>query len=129
MTKVTVIIYDNDEALIERYQTELSHTGFDISTRVARDLHSFLGFIREYRPHLVLMSSRIAGLGEVLLGLRQNHPIPAPLILIGEQEREEDFRLSIQNGAYDYIAIKNIYRLSNSSGNAIRYQLLKSEQR
>lgn len=129
MTKVTVIIYESDEALIERYETELNHTGFDITTRVARDLHSFLGFIRELKPHLVLMSSRIAGLGEVLLGLRQNHPIPAPLIIIGELEREEDFRLSIQNGAYDYIAVENIYRLSNSSGNAIRYQLLNSSQR
>ena len=42
MTKVTVIIYESDEALIERYITELSHTSFEINTRVARDLHSFL---------------------------------------------------------------------------------------
>lgn len=126
MTKVTVIIYESDEALIERYITELSHTGFDIITRVARDLHSFLDFIREFKPQLVLMSSRIAGLGEVLLGLRQNHPIPAPLILIGELEQEEDFRLSIKNGAYDYVSLEKIYRLSNSSSNAIDYHLLKS---
>lgn len=129
MTKVTVIIYESDESLIERYITELGHTSFDIITRIARDLHSFLDFIREFKPQLVLMSSRIAGFGEVLLGLRQNHPIPAPLILIGEIEREEDFRLSIQNGAYDYVSVEKIYRLSNSSSNAIRYQLLESAQR
>jgi hypothetical protein len=78
---------------------------------------------------MVLMSCRIAGLGEVLLGLRQNHPIPAPLILIGELEREEDFRLSIQNGAYDYVSVEKIYRLSNSSRNAVQYHLLERTQR
>jgi DNA-binding response OmpR family regulator len=129
MTKVTVIIYESNESLIERYITELKHTSFDITTMIARNLHSFLDFIREFKPQLVLMSSRIAGLGEVLLGLRQNHPIAAPLILIGEQEREEDFRLSIQNGAYDYVSLEKIYRLSNSSSNAIRYYLLESAQR
>jgi DNA-binding response OmpR family regulator len=129
MQKITVVIYESDEALIEKYITELKHTGFDIVTRVARDLHSFLDFIREFKPQLVLMSCRIAGLGEVLLGLRQNHPIPAPLILIGELEREEDFRLSIQNGAYDYVSVEKIYRLSNSSRNAVQYHLLERTQR
>lgn len=129
MQKITVVIYESDEALIEKYITELKHTGFDIVTRVARDLHSFLDFIREFKPQLVLMSCRIAGLGEVLLGLRQNHPIPAPLILIGELEREEDFRLSIQNGAYDYVSVEKIYRLSNSTRNAVQYHLLERTQR
>ncbi|HEX3019138.1 MAG TPA: hypothetical protein VHP36_02505 [Chitinispirillaceae bacterium] len=125
MIKVNVIIYESDQFLIEEFLTELRDTRYDIKVKIARNLQSFLLFLKECYPELILMDSRIAGLGEVLLGLRQNHPMEAPLILIGELEREEDFRISIQNGAYDYVAVQNIYRLVNSAKNAIEYQLLK----
>lgn len=127
MIKVAVIIYETDESLIDKYITELKHIPFNFEINIARSIHSFLDYLKNGDPYLVLMSSRISGFGEVLLGLRQKHPISAPLIIIGELEREQDFRVSTKNGAYDYIALENIYRLTNSAKNAIEYELIRKK--
>lgn len=128
MDKVAVIIYESREPMIDKISTQLKHTNFNLDITTARNLRVFLDLINSHNPYLIVMNSSIAGLGEVLLGLREKHPLHAPLILIGELEREEDFRLSIQNGAFDYISVQNIYRLANSATNAIRYELLKREK-
>lgn len=127
MKEVTVLIYETDQKLIDMYITELKHTSYNFVVNIVPDLQSFFDNLKKVKPHLVLLSARISGLGEILLGLHHEHNITMPLILIGEREREQDFRVSIRNGAYDYISLENSYRLTNSARNALELEILKRE--
>lgn len=119
MRTATLLIYETDSAQIEKYENALSQLQLRFKIKIVQTLRSFLEELTDFNPQVILLQSTMQGLGEILLGLRQNHKIKAPIILIGELERESDFTAAIQSGAFDYIANQSIYRLANSVKNAI----------
>lgn len=119
MRTATLLIYETDSAQIEKYENALSQLQLRFKIKIVQTLRSFLEELTDFNPQVILLQSTMQGLGEILLGLRQNHKIKASIILIGELERESDFTAAIQSGAFDYIANQSIYRLANSVKNAI----------
>ena len=122
-----ILIFEDNASLAETYITELKNAGVSSQIKLVQDLSSFLKTVSQIKPHLVLLSGRVPGLGEIMLGLHEQHYISAPVIIIGEKEREADYRELIKHGAYDYVARENIYRLAHTSRNALTMETYRRE--
>jgi DNA-binding NtrC family response regulator len=127
MRSATVLIYEIDSAQIDRYESALKQVPFNITVKTVQSLRSFLEEIAVLNPHLILINGKMQGLGEILFGLQRNRNISAPIILIGQFEKEEEFRLFIQNGAFDYLTDQTFFRLANSAKNALEFEFCKRE--
>ena len=120
-----ILILENNESLIETYITQLRQTQFSSHIKVVKDLLSYINTTSQLNPHLSILSSMLPGFGEVIMWIHRYYRNRAPFIIIGQMEHEDDFRESIKSGAYDYLALSNIFRLANSAKNALEYEILR----
>src|SRR5688500_10238898 len=95
----TILLVDDDVALMERIATQLTNLGFTV-LRASRVQHAEL-LIEEQRPDLVLLDPDI-GNGDGWLLLSQ-FAATTPIIAISGQALEEDIIRGLDAGAADYL--------------------------
>ena len=96
----TILLVDDDVALIERIATQLTAAGYSV-LRASRMPHAEL-LIAEQHPDLVLLDPDI-GRGDGWLLLNQ-FAARTPIIVISGQALEEDIIRGLDAGAADYLA-------------------------
>jgi CheY-like chemotaxis protein len=96
----TILLVDDDVALIERIATQLTAAGYSV-LRASRMPHAEL-LIAEQQPDLVLLDPDI-GRGDGWLLLNQ-FAARTPMIVISGQALEEDIIRGLDAGAADYLA-------------------------
>ncbi len=96
----TILLVDDDVALIERIATQLTDAGYSV-LRASRMPHAEL-LIAEQHPDLVLLDPDI-GRGDGWLLLNQ-FAASTPMIVISGQALEEDIIRGLDAGAADYLA-------------------------
>ncbi len=96
----TILLVDDDVALMERIATQLIDAGYSV-LRASRMPHAEL-LIAERRPDLVLLDPDI-GRGDGWLLLNQ-FAASTPMIVISGQALEEDIIRGLDAGATDYLA-------------------------
>ena len=95
----TILLVDDDVALIERIATQLTDVGYEV-LRASRMPHAEL-LIAEQHPDLVLLDPDI-GHGDGWLLLNQ-FAASTPIIVISGQALEEDIIRGLDAGAADYL--------------------------
>src|SRR4051794_17342129 len=96
----TILLVDDDVALMERVATQLIDAGYQV-LRASRMPHAEL-LIAEQHPDLVLLDPDI-GRGDGWLLLNQ-FAASTPIIVISGQALEEDIVRGLDAGAADYLA-------------------------
>src|SRR5690349_7640600 len=95
----TILIIDDDVALLARLGTELEQAGYDVLR--ASETRSADMLLDERRPDLVLLDTDTSrGEGWEVLGRIVDH---APVIVISGRGLEEDIIRGLDAGAVDYL--------------------------
>ena len=102
MSKLTVIIVDDDEKIVKLLRAYFEQDGFGVI--VARDGYTALDTIQSQNPDLVILDLMLPGIDGYEVCRRVRKESDVPIIMLTARDEETDRLIGLEIGADDYVS-------------------------